>query len=331
MATRTGHQILSHMRWRIDPAFHFHLRCALLIAMSAAFATLFGALMYNASQVARFGDAQRGFDAETQRLSLRIQSQVARLQENDREALSAIEERLVASSARQDASDARVSRATAKAPFSTDEAVAAIVRLVCIDNKDKKTYYTGSGTVIDSTGLVVTNRHVLTSGDGSLIRHCGVGFTADIAITPTISFVGSAVAVQDENDLALLRIVERIDSGAMPTNFPSISLLDSKTSARALEIGDPVFIAGFPGIGADTFTFTQGVVSGRVGKELIKTSALIDSGASGGAAFDAHGSYVGVPAAAVRGAIGGSLGYVIGANVVADFVAAYARGEGVKR
>jgi len=319
------------MRWRIDPAFHFHLRCAMLIALSAAFATLFGALLYNGEQVRQFGEAQRGFDAEARRLSLRVQHQIEALARNDREAIEGIEARLLASSARQDASDARATRATAKAPFDTSAAVSAIVHLVCIDNKDKKTYYTGSGTVIDPKGFVVTNRHVLTSGDGSLIRHCGIGFTTDIGTAPAIAFVGSAVAVQDENDLALLQIVERIDSAAMPAAFPSISLIQAKASSNALEIGDPVFIGGYPGIGADTFTFTQGVVSGRVGKELIKTSALIDSGASGGAAFDAHGSYVGVPSAAVKGSIGGSLGYLIGANVVYDFVAAYARGEGVKR
>lgn len=331
MATGSGHQILNFMNWRIDPTFHFHLRCAMLIALSAAFVTLFGALLYNAQEVQKFAETQRGFEAETQRLSLRIQSQIARIQADDKIALEGIETRLVAANSRQDESDARATRATAKAPFSTDKAVAAIVHLICIDNKNKKTYYTGSGTVIDAKGLIVTNKHVLTSGDGTLIRNCGVGFTTDIKVPPTISFIGSAVAVQNESDLALLRIVERIDNTKLPDTFPSILLTLSKDSSLALEIGDPVFIGGYPGIGADTFTFTQGVVSGRVGKELIKTSALIDSGASGGAAFDAHGAYVGVPAAAIKGTIGGSLGYIIGANMVADFVAAYERGEGVKQ
>ena len=62
------------------------------------------------------------------------------------------------------------------------------------------------------------------------------------------------------------------------------------------------------------------MVSGRVGDGLIKTSALIDSGTSGGAAFNADGRFIGVPTAAVRGDIGGSLGYLIGADVVDRFL-----------
>ena len=42
-----------------------------------------------------------------------------------------------------------------------------------------------------------------------------------------------------------------------------------------------------------------------------------------GAAFDANGHYVGVPTAAAKGEIGGSLGFLIGANVVQDFLAAF--------
>jgi S1-C subfamily serine protease len=50
---------------------------------------------------------------------------------------------------------------------------------------------------------------------------------------------------------------------------------------------------------------------------------LIDSGTSGGAAFDADGNYIGVPTAAVSGDIGGSLGYLIGADIVDKFLIDY--------
>jgi len=319
------------MRFRIDPSFHFHFRCALLIALSAAFATLFGALLYNAGEVRRLSDAQRGFEAESQRLSYRVENQVEMLRETDRATIEELEARLKEVGVRQDESDVRTSLSNTKAPFDAAPAVAAIVQLVCIDNVDRDTYYTGSGTVIDPSGVIVTNRHILTSGDGSLIRHCGIGFTVDVHNTPVIAYVGSAIAVQEENDLALLKVVERIDDGALPDSFPSIALAGASAASTELNIGDPVFIGGYPGIGQGTFTFTQGVVSGRVGQELIKTSALIDSGASGGAVFDARGSYVGVPTAAVRGEIGGSLGYLVGANVVQEFLDAYAKNVSEKK
>jgi S1-C subfamily serine protease len=113
----------------------------------------------------------------------------------------------------------------------------------------------------------------------------------------------------------------------LPAEFPFLSLQDATKASDGLSLGDPIYIGGYPGIGADTFTFTQGVVSGRVGDELIKTSALIDSGTSGGAAFDSGGTYVGVPTAAAKGEIGGSLGYLIGANVIDRFIADFLAGK----
>ena len=207
-----------------------------------------------------------------------------------------------------------------EAPFRIEDVLPAIVEIICIDNNDQNTYYTGSGTVIDSAGFIVTNRHTLLSDDGSLIKFCGVGVTADPSSPPRVEFVAATVAIQQENDLALLRISERLDGAELPKAFSWISLLGSAEASLELRLGDEIFIGGYPGIGAETFTFTQGVVSGRVGERLIKTSALIDSGTSGGAAFDARGRYVGLPSAAARGKIGGSLGYLVGADAVDAFV-----------
>lgn len=217
--------------------------------------------------------------------------------------------------------------AAAVAPFHMQDVVGAIVELVCIDNVNKEVYYTGSGAVVDSSGLILTNRHILISEDESIIGLCGVGFTSDLQKAPEIEFVASSQAAHVESDLAMLQITERLDGEEMQEVFATIKIADNLVLSGDLQLGDTLFIGGYPGIGADTFTFTQGVVSGLVGHNLVKTSALIDSGTSGGAVFDARGRYVGVPTAAVRGEIGGSLGYLISADAVDTFLEGYFEGD----
>src|SRR5690606_15481804 len=103
--------------------------------------------------------------------------------------VATIQEQLRVISERQDEGDARSGSTGSHAPFAIDKVVGSVVELVCIDNRNTSTYYTGSGTVVDPSGLVVTNRHVLISEDGSLIRYCGVGFTSSIELAPKIEYV----------------------------------------------------------------------------------------------------------------------------------------------
>jgi putative serine protease PepD len=207
-----------------------------------------------------------------------------------------------------------------RAPFAAEAIASALVEVICVDNRAGERYYTGSGTVIDESGLVLTNHHLLLSDDGSLIRLCGIGLTDDVTRPPRIQYLGRLAATDPEYDLALLKISERIDGSAPPAKFDSVSFMHPASLAGALRIGDPVYIGGYPGVGAQTLTVTSGVVAGRVGDYLVKTSALIDSGASGGGVFNAGGQYVGVPTAAARGEIGGSLGYLISGEAIAAFL-----------
>lgn len=315
------------MRFHLDPTFRFHLRCALLITMSAAFVTLFGVLFFSAERMNQLAVIQRGSDAEAHRLQLQLNRQMSEMRAERAGDIAQIEEQLRAIDERQLAGDAKMKSAVSKSPFPIDSVLGSIVEIVCIDNGNAEVYYTGSGTVVDPSGLIVTNRHVLSSDDKSLIRYCGVGFTNDLHVAPKISYIGTVVATRDSVDLALLKITEQIDGQPIPKSFSALDISGAKDASLALNIGDPVFIGGYPGLGSETFTFTSGVVSGRVGNELIKTSALIDSGASGGAVFNADGNYVGIPTAAAKGEIGGSLGYLIGANVVNDFMTDYRNGK----
>lgn len=317
------------MKFTLEPTFRFHLRCALYIAFGAAFVTLVGVMALSQEDVRRLADTQRGFESDARRLQQQLDRSVAQFEDARAADLAALELRLKAIADRQAETDELAKAAGQKSPFPIERVLGSIVELICIDNKDRETYYTGSGTVIDKSGLIVTNQHLLLSQDESLIRYCGVGFTGDLHVPPKIEYVGAAVAVHRETDLALLRITEHLDGKQLPDEFPSLSVAEATKASEELALGDPIYIGGYPGIGADTFTFTQGVVSGRVGDDLIKTSALIDSGTSGGAAFDSGGRYVGLPTAAAKGEIGGSLGYLIGGNVIDAFVREYHAGKNV--
>ncbi|HJV33161.1 MAG TPA: serine protease [Patescibacteria group bacterium] len=309
-----------------DPRFRFHAKCAAIIAGCAALATFLGAIYFRLERYDAIVEVQRGYEADARRLQAVMDQRFIALDAANVETRLVLEEKLGQLAERQIATDERSKAAVAKAPFPIETVMASIVEIVCIDNKDRDVYYTGSGTVIDKAGVILTNQHLLLSDDGTLIRLCGVGFTADLHQPPKIEYIAALEAVHEKSDLAVMRITEHLQQKALPTEFPALNLDASKASSLGLNLGDPIFIGGYPGIGADTFTFTQGVVSGRVGDALIKTSALIDSGTSGGAAFDGDGNYVGVPTAAARGDIGGSLGYLIGADTIEAFLKDYRAG-----
>ncbi|MEY4723070.1 MAG: hypothetical protein RLZZ324_583 [Candidatus Parcubacteria bacterium] len=309
-------------KYELDPTFHFHLRCAAWITFVAAIVTLVGAMYFRFDRYDRLIDETRAGAAD----NARLQAQLSRLRSQDAAERALVEDRLRTLSEQQTAADAVSKNAASRSPFSIATVLPSLTEIVCIDNKHADTYYTGSGTVFSKEGLILTNHHLLVSQNGSLIKLCGVGFTSDARIAPRIQYAAQVEALDEAGDLAVLRITENLDKKPLPASFPALDLTGIKEASLGLGIGDPVFIGGYPGIGAETFTFTQGVVSGRVGSQLIKTSALIDSGTSGGAVFDASGQYVGVPTAAAKGDIGGSLGFLISGEAVDNFLHSYYNG-----
>jgi hypothetical protein len=115
----------------------------------------------------------------------------------------------------------------------------------------------------------------------------------------------------------VLHLTATVDGAEVgPLGLPSVPLGDSDQ----VQLGDPVRILGYPGIGGDTITFTAGSVAGFAGEDgvgdraWIKTDATVAGGNSGGTALDADGRLVGVP---TRGGTGDS-GAVADCRVVQD-------------
>src|SRR6266571_3298523 len=176
----------------------------------------------------------------------------------------------------------------------------------------------GSGVIVDPTGLVVTNYHVIEGAS-----------QVKVALADKREFEADIVLKDQRSDLAVLRV-----KGAKE-RFPTLQFADSDE----LQVGDVVLAIGDPfGVGQ---TVTHGIVSAvartQVGisdyQFFIQTDAAINPGNSGGALVDLGGRLVGINTA-IFSRSGGSqgIGFAIPANMVKVVVAsAKSGGSTVKR
>jgi Do/DeqQ family serine protease len=176
----------------------------------------------------------------------------------------------------------------------------------------------GSGVIVDPSGLVVTNNHVIEGAD-----------QVKVSLSDNREFEAEIVLKDSRSDLAVLRIK------AQNERFPALEFTDSD----ALQVGDVVLAIGNPfAVGQ---TVTHGIVSAvartQVGitdyQFFIQTDAAINPGNSGGALVDLGGRLVGINTA-IFSRSGGSqgIGFAIPANMVRVVVAsARSGGSTVKR
>jgi Do/DeqQ family serine protease len=176
----------------------------------------------------------------------------------------------------------------------------------------------GSGVLVDPSGLVVTNYHVIEGAS-----------EVKVALSDKREFDADIILKDQRSDLAVLRI-----KGAKE-RFPTLDFADSD----ALQVGDVVLAIGDPfGVGQ---TVTHGIVSAvartQVGTSdyqfFIQTDAAINPGNSGGALVDMNGRLVGINSA-IYSRSGGSqgIGFAIPANMVRVVVTSAQHGStGVKR
>jgi len=167
----------------------------------------------------------------------------------------------------------------------------------------------GSGTIVSSDGLVLTNAHVVSEGgtvtvtlaDGREVNAEVVGFG------------------EDGLDLAVLKIEgER--------NLPTIPI----ASPNSIRVGQRAYAIGNP-FGQFQGTFTVGIVS-RIDDDegLIQTDAAINPGNSGGPLLNSSGELIGVNTSIfTRGRGGGNIGigFAISADRVPDFLQAVREGR----
>jgi Do/DeqQ family serine protease len=171
----------------------------------------------------------------------------------------------------------------------------------------------GSGVIVDPSGLIVTNNHVVEGAN-----------EVKVSLADKREFEAELVLKDSRTDLAVLRIKDARE------RFPAVELGDSD----ALEVGDLVLALGNPfSVGQ---TVTHGIVSAvartQVGitdyQFFIQTDAAINPGNSGGPLVDMAGKLVGINTA-IFSRSGGSMGigFAIPVNMV-KVVVASAKGGG---
>ena len=193
--------------------------------------------------------------------------------------------------------------------------ISATVQIYGLFNRDGQLtpLYTGSGTILTSSGLILTNAHVASpasQGEPDMEPDAlGIAIVESEDKPPVPSYLAEVRAVDGFLDLAVIQIISTVDGTSVDPNslnFPFVELGDSNLT----HVGDHVSIFGFPGIGGDTITFTQGSVSGFTSENpigdraWIKTDATIAGGNSGGLAADDNARIIGVPTQASSGGSG---------------------------
>ncbi len=151
----------------------------------------------------------------------------------------------------------------------------------------------GSGSLIGSDGLIITNKHV--ARDGGKTPDMLVGITLESSMPSKVLFIAEVVQLHPEEDLALLRITKDRWERPLPEGyrFPAQSVGNS----ASLIPGDTLMVLGYPivgsGITRSYYTLSKGIFSG-VEASSYKTDALLAPGSSGGPVFDENWNMVGV-------------------------------------
>ena len=172
-------------------------------------------------------------------------------------------------------------------------------------DKRAETLSAGSGFIVDPSGVIVTNRHVVDHAT-----------KIEIALADGTELPARVIGSDELTDVAVIQVTT-------PTQLPAVSWGDS----RAVEVGDWVLAAGNPfGLGGSV---TAGIVS-AMGRDLgagpfdnfLQLDAPINPGNSGGPTFNMQGAVVGMTTAIVSpsgGSVG--IGFAIPSELIRPIVA----------
>ena len=178
----------------------------------------------------------------------------------------------------------------------------------------------GSGSVIDQDGNILTNYHVIEGAQKLAVSFGGQK-----------NYAAKVVGGDPDTDLAVIKLIE------MPKEALTIIPLGDSDK---LEVGQKVLAIGNP-FGMDR-TLTTGVISGlqrpiraRNGRPIegaIQTDASINPGNSGGPLFDSHGRMIGINSQILSpsGASAG-VGFAVPVNIAKRIVPELVRSGEIRR
>lgn len=224
-----------------------------------------------------------------------------------------------------------------------ESAKAAVVKITAesydLDDPSRTRFdYGGSGSIIRSDGLILTNAHVAAPESEGLVEQYGedaaiadpeyVLISVTDGMTDTTSeplYRARVVEADGYLDVAVIQIYANADGSALEgeLDLPTVEIGDSAD----LRSGDDISVLGFPGVALseDTVTVTRGVIAtlvhdpglGEVAE--FDTDARISPGNSGGMAIDNDARLIGVPTATFADS-GVTSGRIRAVDVVKDVI-----------
>lgn len=174
--------------------------------------------------------------------------------------------------------------------------------------QSSSTAVSGTGFVVTSDGYILTNYHVIEYAYKSV-------YPVNVLFKDGTSYEATIVGVEEENDLAVLKI----DA----TNLTPATMGDSST----IRVGDTVYAIGNP-LGELDFSMTTGSISAldrtiitesrSAGINMFQFDAAVNSGNSGGPVYNTRGEVIGIVTAksGIEGTEG--LGFAIPINDAVD-------------
>lgn len=201
-----------------------------------------------------------------------------------------------------------------------DLAKAATVRIFAestlVDDPTQAVQYSGSGSIIRSDGLILTNAHVAAPESPGLAEQYG---TADTPTNPDYLLISLTDGMTDTNsppsfrarvveadgflDVAVIQVYADAEGNEL-AGEPDLPTVPLGTSGE-LRSGDDVTVLGFPAVARsqNTITVTTGVISTLLDdpdlgpRSELDTDARIAAGNSGGMAINNDAELIGIPTA----------------------------------
>ncbi|MDZ4670843.1 MAG: trypsin-like peptidase domain-containing protein [Phototrophicales bacterium] len=158
----------------------------------------------------------------------------------------------------------------------------------------------GSGTIIDRSGLIITNAHNTVtnnacSGDTIIIS------LSILAEEPPVPSYYADIAQSDiGQDLALLRITRELSGRVVNRDALSLPFVELGNSTN-VNLDETITVAGYPDVGNSSVETLRGTVSSFVSEPIggdrswIKTDTPIPGTMTGGGVYNQQGQLIGIP------------------------------------
>lgn len=168
----------------------------------------------------------------------------------------------------------------------------------------------GSGVIVSTDGLIVTNKHVIEDEEGSY----------EVILQDGSRHKVVEIIRDKSKDLALIKIN---NSNLKPVNFGDSSKI--KLGQKAIAVGNALGFSNTVSVGIVSGLSREVEVEGEMFKNLIQTDAAINPGNSGGALLNSNGDLVGVNTA--KSSYAENIGFAIPVDSVMDLVQKYQTGK----